>query len=77
MKLSIDLEKEDGDYELQMSLADLLRETIKTEVTAIVRAEVRRQMKTKEKEVKDMVAQVANKDWRQLAQMLLTMDKKG
>ena len=77
MKLSIDLEKEDGDYERQMRLADLLRETIKTEVTAIVRAEVRRQMKTKEKEVKDMVAQVANKDWRQLAQMLLTMDKKG
>lgn len=77
MKLSIDLEKEEGDYERQMSMADLLRETIKTEVTAIVRAEVRRQMKTKEKEVKDMVAQVANKDWRQLAQMLLTMDKKG
>lgn len=77
MKLSIDLEKEEGDYERQMSMADLLRETIKTEVTAIVRTEVRRQMKTKEKEVKEMVAQVANKDWRQLAQMLLTMDKKG
>ena len=76
MKLSIDLEKEEGDFDRQMSLADLLRETIKTEVTAIVRAEVRRQMKSKEKEVRDMVAQVASRDWRQLATMLLSMDKK-
>jgi len=73
MKLSIDLEHITGDHENGDTLADLLREVIKNEVTAIVRAEVRKQMKSKESEVKKMVSEVANRDWRQLATMLLEL----
>jgi anti-sigma factor RsiW len=76
VKLSIDLDDFSSNNENNDSVAELLRNVIKDEVTAIVRSEVRRQMKSKEAEVKRMVADVANRDWRQLAAMLLELKEK-
>lgn len=75
MKLSIDLEDVCGNPEDGESLADLLRNVIKDEVISYIRKEVKSQMKGKEAEVRRAVAEVANRDWRMLAQMMLALDK--
>ena len=68
MKLEINL----NDYGLDCgdTLGEYLSGIIKEEVSKYVRAEVKRQMASKEKEVKAFVQQIADRDWRKLAVML-------
>jgi hypothetical protein len=72
MKMTIDLESVNG-YEDE-SIAETMRGIIKDEVHAFVRKQVKDMMKSKEAEVKKMVAEIADRDWRKLAVMLSKME---
>jgi hypothetical protein len=72
MKLSIDLDEQyAADDE---SLGETIRGIIKDEVYAYVRKQVKDAMKAKEGDVKKMVAEIADRDWRKLAVMLSKME---